>query len=194
VIDWIRVKQPVREDDTALWLEHPDGRAVDVAALELDLSDSRISTSPVALTLADADIFVGVGMAVSVVGYPFGRTRGAEFPIWKTGHVASEPDVNFQDRPVFLIDATTRRGMSGSPVYFQLGDPGYLTRNRTALVGHGFVSPVPEDRTRLLGVYSGRIQGLVGDGEPLSAEIGRVWKPHVIAEVLDHGSARPTGE
>src|SRR5258705_13535237 len=50
--DWLPVTQPLLRDDKRLWLEHPQGRAVDVAALELTLSDPRISAYPLDLTLA----------------------------------------------------------------------------------------------------------------------------------------------
>jgi hypothetical protein len=58
-------------------------------------------------------------------------------PIWKTGHIASEPSVYIDDDPKVLIDAATCEGMSGAPVYVR--EP---------------------ERNRLLGIYTGRTSQL----------------------------------
>src|SRR5258708_9345682 len=55
-----------------------------------------------------------------LIGFPLGlvdRTTPVHvLPIYKTAHIASEPHLDFQGRPIVIIDGTTRRGMSGSPV------------------------------------------------------------------------------
>ena len=41
------------------------------------------------------------------VGLPYGFfDREHRLPIWKTGHVASEPDVDFEGEPTFLVDVS----------------------------------------------------------------------------------------
>lgn len=40
------------------------------------------------------------------------------FPVWKRGSIASEPLFNINLGPAILVDAVTRRGMSGSPVLY----------------------------------------------------------------------------
>src|SRR5258705_1704408 len=69
---WFPVTQPLVQDEKRLWLQHQKGRDVDVAALELALPDPRIVIYPLDLAWAEADMFVGVGEAVKVVGYPLG--------------------------------------------------------------------------------------------------------------------------
>jgi hypothetical protein len=77
-------------------------------------------------------------------------------------------DLDYNGKPVFLIDATTRAGMSGSPVVLrQFG--GYNTRNGGYFSSAGFF-------TRFMGIYSGRIHR--------DSEIGMVWRPEVIFEIL----------
>lgn len=72
---------------------------------------------------------------------------------------------------MFLIDATTRGGMSGSPVVLrQVG--GYLTKSGGQVI-------MPGVSTRFLGIYSGRL--------PRDSEIGRVWRPRLIKEILEQG-------
>ena len=111
-------------------------------------------------------------MPVSIIGFPAGFTGPYRFPIWKTGHIASDPDLDYAKRPMFLIDATTRGGMSGSPVVTRL----WSFRNR-----EGQVVFTAGMRTRFLGVYAGRLGGS-------TTEIGRVWRPGVIDEILDRDS------
>ena len=142
---------------------------------------------PLPLALAQTDLFAGVGETVSIVGYPFGLTGGGTFPIWKTGHIASEPDVDYQHSPVFLVDATTREGMSGSPVYRRFPGVGWRTRKGTNLIASKTVYAGGSDLTRFMGVYAGRIGRITeSDGELVeeSAELGRVWKPEVIEQIL----------
>lgn len=165
----------LNEDFIPRWLEHPAGREVDVVALPVRKPIEDVAFFPMNLALIETDIFAGVGDSVFIIGYPFGLTGGAVFPIWKAGHIASEPEIDYDNRPLFLVDATTREGMSGSPVILWFPGHGYKTRNRVE-IGHGAVYVGDSSKTRFLGVYAGRIHG--------SAEVGRVWKPEVIEPIL----------
>lgn len=167
--NWTPLEVPLYSDDGApLWLAHPLGPIVDVVAIPLDLP-SHIAVYPLDLSLAKADMVVMPAMPISVIGFPLGLRAGENWPIWKTGHVASDPDVDFQPgRPAFLIDATTRSGMSGAPVVLRLSG-GYTTRAGAQIMAGGMT-------TKFLGVYAGRIDD--------RSEIGRVWRPHVIQEIL----------
>jgi hypothetical protein len=90
-------------------------------------------------------------------------------PVWKTGHIATEPHVDFDEGiPVLLVDATARRGMSGAPV---------IVRS--------------ENRTRLVGIYSGRFKQSLNDDSSaqekdlqVTAELGWVFKWRVIDELI----------
>lgn len=155
-------------DGSPRWISHQDGREIDVAALELQNLRPDIQIYPFDLTLAHEDIAVAPALAVSVIGFPLGLRPNAFFPIWKTGHIATDPDLPYGGRPAFLIDATTRNGMSGSPVIIRTSGS-HMTAGGGIMVGGGVM-------TRFLGVYSGRIHD--------EAEIGCVWKPEVITEIL----------
>ncbi|SRR6266513_3922299 len=158
------------------WHEHPDGAKVDVVALPVANPDERVTRFPLDLALSDTDLFAGVGETVSIIGYPFGLTGGGLFPVWKTGHIASEPEVDYDDSPVFLVDATTRPGMSGSPVVRRFAGFGYRTRGGFEMIASSTLSAGSSALTRFMGVYSGRVRE--------EAEIGRVWKPQVIEQIL----------
>ncbi len=169
--NWVvRIEPLLDENGDPLWLEHPRGRQVDVVALLLHAIDEDVRIYPFDLSLADTDMVPQVAMPVSIIGFPFGLASAGAFPIWKTGHIASDPDLDYKSLPAFLIDATTRGGMSGSPVVLRLLG-GYSTRSGNIIMAQAGSS------TLFLGVYSGRIHG--------QSEIGIVWRPHVISEILE---------
>lgn len=158
------------------WLEHKDGSNVDVIALPLEQSDENIKYYELDLALADTDMLPEVSMPVSIIGFPNGMSGGAKLPIWKTGYIASEPELDYDYEPLFLIDATTKGGMSGSPVVLSLYG-GYWTKDKTNQIISG-------RSTLFLGVYSGRMKKK-SEVWPLE-EIGIVWKARVIKEIFEN--------
>lgn len=167
---WIKKRLDLFDDnDEPLWLEHPFSNEVDVVAIKIEVFDD-IEAYILDYAMKDKDIVPITAMPVSVIGYPFGLSAGANWPIWKTGHIASDHGIDFEDnRPAFLIDATTRSGMSGSPVVLRASS--YQTADGNTVMSNGI-------QTRFLGVYAGRIHG--------ESEIGRVWRPFVIQEIIDN--------
>lgn len=169
--EWSIIDLPLQTPDGSnLWITHPLGRAIDVVAIPIPPHiRAHIQVYPLDLRLADADIVAMPAMPISVIGYPLGLSTGGNWPIWKTGHIASDPGLDFESgRPAFLIDATTRSGMSGSPVLLRLDRYTTTDGNHHSLVG-GM-------KTRFLGVYAGRIHE--------NSEIGRVWRPFLVSEIL----------
>lgn len=154
------------ENGNKLWVEHPLGSEVDVVAIPYTPSDD-IFIRNLDLKTRELEIEIYPSISVSIIGYPNGLTSFGKFPIWKTGHVASDIDLDYGNKPIFLIDATTRSGMSGSPVVFR--GSGSVQFKTGIKLGK---------RTKFLGVYSGRI-----DKE---SEIGRVWKPVVVDEIISN--------
>jgi hypothetical protein len=155
-------------DGRPRWIEHPQfGPQVDVVALPLtDLRD--VALYPHDLT-AGENLFVGPAELVSVVGFPLGLRAGGFFAVWVTGFMASEPDVDFDAKPLMLIDCRSLSGQSGSPVIMYRS--GGMLKMRDGSVA-AFMGPV----SRFLGIYSGRVHK--------DSDIGRVWKHHVIADIL----------
>lgn len=148
------------------WIEHPSAQLVDVVAIPFTTTD-LIRVFPLDMALVNTDVVMRPAMSVSIIGFPFGLSSTG-WPIGKTGHIASDPIVDYDGRKMFLIDATTRGGMSGSPVFLRISS-GYTTS-----AGHHLsCGPMV---TKFLGVYSGRIRDDV--------EIGRVWKPRTMVEVF----------
>jgi hypothetical protein len=86
------------------------------------------------------------------------------------GTVATEPSIDFQQLPCFLVDSRTRPGQSGSPVI------AYHAGGAVPMQGGGvgvFAGPAQ----RLLGVYSGRVSE--------ESDLGFVWKTSAVREILE---------
>ncbi len=61
---------------------------------------------------------IDVARSVLFVGYPDGMFDQKHFtPIVRQGTIATPPELDFDDKPVFLIDASVFPGSSGSPVF-----------------------------------------------------------------------------
>lgn len=89
-----------------------------------------------------------------MIGYPNGIWDEVNnFPIFRTGVIASNLKHNWNGKPEFLIDAACFPGSSGSPVL--LCDVGqFLTRKGTQ---------IGSTRIRLLGIlYAGPVQTIEG--------------------------------
>lgn len=177
------VVQPLFSDGARRWFEHPSmGSRADIAALPLevpdaialhpyDLTDGPIKISNSAMPeVASVRISVGPADIVSVVGFPFGLKGAAGFPIWATGFVATEPEIDYDSEPVFLIDCRTRHGQSGSAVIAHRS-PGMV-----AFEG-GSMATMSSPITRLLGVYSGRINE--------QSDLGKVWKLSAVRQLVE---------
>ncbi len=130
---------------------------------------SAVEIYPVDLDPRKVPIALFPTSPVSVVGFPFGHTQTAGLPIWKTGSIASDPDIDFDKSPQILLDITGRPGMSGSPVYARRTGQ-YTSENGSVVMFTG-------TSDRFIGIYAGDIdQG---------SEIGRVWKASAIMNIYD---------
>ncbi len=101
-----------------LWNQYTiNNEIVDVVALPLtDTSGVTIYDVQYKSNL-DTMIAIAPTSQVFILGFPLGIRSASEFPIWKTGTIASEPEINQEKKPIIWVDASTFPGMSGSPVY-----------------------------------------------------------------------------
>lgn len=141
------------------YLEHPLGKEVDVVIIPIPIYDD-IDIFKVNDSLSAQNHNVEVTDLCSIVGFPKGLSSGGKYPIWKSGHLASDYSLNWNGKKIFLVDATTREGMSGSPVFF--------VNNGVVKSSNGNLYTSDKQFIVLLGIYSGRIEDDI--------EIGRVWK------------------
>jgi hypothetical protein len=167
--NWVPTTIDLYKDGKKIWLEHPLGRKVDVVALPLNLTKEqkgKINIYSLKINEFNDEIVKYPSINLSIIGFPFGFSSYGRFPIWKTGQLSSDFDLNIDNLPVFLIDAATRSGMSGSPVIIrQVGTT--LTKESMDFGGYS---------QEFLGVYSGRIGS--------DSDIGIVWKKECLKEIL----------
>jgi len=160
----------INEKNEALWIEHPSGRAVDVVFLRLT-NLSEVDIYPVDLNSRNVPILLEPTSTVSVVGFPFGHTQTAGLPIWKTGTIASDPDIDYDKSPQVLVDMTGRPGMSGSPVYARRIGSYQDEKGNTIMNG--------ATTDKFIGIFAGSIDA------NSNTEIDRVWKASAIMTIYD---------
>jgi Trypsin-like peptidase domain len=168
--EWMWVVEDLFDErSNKRWSEHPTlGAAADLVALPLKHMDN-VQFYPLDMELRKTDVVVGPADSVSIVGFPFGLAQQGGLPVWKTGTVASDLDINYRGKPIFLVDTTSRPGMSGSPVY--------AVRSGAFRGSDGMLhSAISGSMKRFLGVYSEQMQ---------AAELGAVWKVEAVMALYD---------
>ena len=167
---WVPRTEPLYHEGDPLWIEHPVlGASVDFVALPLtQLND--VALYPYSLGVGDPQIQVSPSDTVSVVGFPFGLAGGGALAIWATGFMATEPEIDYNNQPTFLIDCRARPGQSGSAVIAHRNGGMVAMEDGSSAAFNG---PV----TRFLGIYSGRINE--------QSDLGIVWKANSIKELVD---------
>lgn len=167
-------------DERPIWLEHPKfGKSVDVVAISVGhLTHDEFGNALDFVTYprGEAPARLNIANDVFTIGFPIGfdPLEEAAFPIWTRGSIAWPPRLDWNGRPVFLIDSRTRRGQSGSPVVFY-ADETMPYVDRTGELTHG-------PAWGLLGVYTGRLNP--------ESDLGVVWKRSVIDDIIAE-SSRP---
>jgi hypothetical protein len=160
------------------WLMHPEyGYKIDVIAMEilnLSIYTGILKFYPINKFDYSEEFPVKVSDDVFILGYPFDVTGSYELPVWKRGSVATEPSHDIDGLPKFLIDSASRSGMSGSPVIMQRS---------------GFhMSGEQIQATDILGVirnFAGIYSGRIGVKDNFDVQLGIVWKPRVIEEIIN---------
>jgi hypothetical protein len=158
--------------DTPLYATHAGGSAIDVTVFRVP-AETRVDyplDQSFLMPRYNSELPLYVGQTCYVLGFPEGLIHRpfekATFPIWKTGNIASEPLFDFDGQPKLLVDATTRRGMSGAMVVVS-----------------------EKNRNRFVGIYSGRYKQAesrdIPDPNPyFTAELGWVFRSEVVSELI----------
>lgn len=167
---WIeKTEKLLNKNGDPLWFEHPIyGGSVDFVGLLLT-DTNGIDCFPYDMANTGPDIMVGPADSISIVGFPFGIQAGGSLAVWATGFMASEPDIDFNGLPQFLVDCRGRPGQSGSAVIAYRSGGTVSMKDGSARIVSG---PV----TKFLGIYSGRIND--------QSDLGFVWKATAINELV----------
>lgn len=184
----IRLYQiPLLDAEGPLWQEHPTYREqMDVAVLAFRLPREDdvliIPWEPETPEVAVANNKLWVTQDITIVGYPYALNSGA-LPLWVRGTIASEPSFLYtfkgHELPLFLSDARTRPGQSGSPV-IMFRPPGTVVVTDT-----GQVTVTKGTQSKLLGIYTGRVND--------DSDLGFVWRIGEVWAICREG-VRPSVE
>lgn len=165
------------DEGRARWLVHPTlGREIDVVAFEFGPAypARKEDFMPYEVAEPEDPALFSPTSEVSIVGFPFDLDQRIELPVWTRASIATEPELDFEGKPCFLVDARARAGQSGSPVIaYWTPERMKFTRGGNIKIGHG-------ESWELLGIYSGRISE--------TSDLGRVWKREAIRAVLEGGA------
>jgi len=165
------------ENHGNLWIEHPLKNKVDVALLEVNI-DGKFEPNYLNNFKIDPYLNLVVAGDLFILGYPLGIAVAETLPLWKRASFASEPEIDVDNLPKYLVDTATREGMSGSPVFARSnyikgelnvsGDKFEDNRPWSVLHSYSFI-----------GIYSGRL-----GQDTFKAQLGIVWKSRVIQEII----------
>ena len=168
-----------KRNENAIWYQHPTLKnKIDIALLIMPDLKSQFICHNIDEVATANDMRINIGLDVFVLGYPLGFSHFIQTPIWKRASIASEPHLEGPDAlGRIIVDATTRSGMSGSPVIARA--------NTHYLAESGEVICRPH-ASRFIGVYASRPDIQNSDAKEQSAEIGYVYKPKYIYEILEN--------
>lgn len=128
--------------------------------------------------------------SLTLVGYPYGYyDKANSLPIWKTGSVASEPNIDFDSKPLFVVDISAFPGMSGAPAFvvangaYEIVDGGTSVGRLQQFMGIYASMQMLNGKKYLeqLGVND-KIPGITFSE---SLELGHVWKATLIFEIIN---------
>ena len=173
---WKGVEVSLFSNGEPEWFEHESGPAIDVVAIALDDPDHN-SVDCVNDRKHYDTWKAEVGADCYIVGYPEGLSGSEGTAIWKRASIATEPELDYKQQPIFLCDSATRPGLSGGPVFGKAS--GFFTQEYSRIDpyqdGVNFLGHWPI----FLGIYSGR-EGKEADGFQLC----RVWKKSVLTDLI----------
>ncbi len=173
-----------------IWIQSQEIPEADVVLVPIvsALYDGRGELFAFSEAHTQIDMKMRPSSQAALLGYPYGFFDTRNFlPVWKTGHLATEPSVDFQGQPVFLVDVSAFPGMSGAPV---VGISNGVYENE----GGDMMSGI---QRRLLGIFSamrmvkpkaaydaqGTLIEAMTPSPGDSLQLGYVWKARLITDI-----------
>lgn len=144
---------------------------VDVVSIPI-FNQPGIKYYPVDYKTNQKDIYLEPTERIFICGFPLGKHSAPYLPIWKSGLIASEPEIDQQNKPIMWIDVESFGGMSGSPTYYISSNIKYKPKdNKTTSTSNLFGTS-----TFFIGIFSHRID---------SIGIGCLWKAPFLEKLFD---------
>lgn len=175
-----------------IWVQNQQFPEADVVLVPIvsTLYDGRGQLTVFSDAHTQVDMKVRPSSQAVLLGYPYGFFDTRNFlPVWKTGHLATEPTVDFQGQPVFLVDVSAFPGMSGAPVV-GVSNGVYESERQSGAMMSGV-------QRKLLGIFSAMRMvkpqaSADAAGTPIasavpspgdSLQLGYVWKAQLITDI-----------
>lgn len=172
-----------------IWIPNKELPDADVAIIPLPsgiLSDCKVFG--ISEEWARGNILVRPSSTITLIGYPYGYyDKVNSLPIWKTGSVASEPKIDFEGKPLFVVDISAFPGMSGSPVFaiaygtYEMEEGGTMVGGIRKFLGIYASMQMIKEKKYLEQIESGKQPGIV---LAESLELGHVWKSQLIINMV----------
>jgi len=188
-----KIKLPLyTKSSKPTWLKSKKYPSADIAVLPIPIelwSDCKFNV--IAERWAEKKMKLRPTTLVTLIGYPHGYFDNYnQLPVWKTGHISSEPEYDFQNLPLILVDVSAFPGMSGSPV-FAFADSGYESTQGGFIIGgkiKQFIGiyasqPILKEKRFLEVLSSADRQGITVDK---SLNLGHIWKAELIVEIINN--------
>jgi len=126
-------------------------------------------------------------MDAVAIGYPhnyYDKTHN--LPIWKTGHIASEPEIDFEGKPLLLLDISAFPGMSGSPVLAQSTGMFETRSGLTPGRAKRFIGILASMRVRKKKLFLEELVLEKKDGIKYdeSLQLAHIWKANLILNII----------
>ena len=171
-----------------IWITSGTCTEADVALIPLvQQAYQECKVSCISADWAKSQMLLRPTTNVTLVGYPYGFSDATNaLPIWKTGTIASEPTVDFEKKPLLLIDVSAFPGMSGSPVFaiasgtYELADGSAVTVGSVREFLGIYASMQMVGKEKFLEQITHGVQYGIRDAESL--QIGNVWKAKLLLE------------
>lgn len=199
----MKIVLPLYNEEKALFYVHPENwPRIDVVAIpfklnvnhasfgyidnkredfliELKSLDGKKPIRTIQDSLAPASLsgkwweYASVTDELFIPSYPHNITDYQYNPVWKRATIATEPNKNWNDERKFLIDSASSSGMSGASVFY------YSSDGNVKFGGSSYHLTYPA--AIHAGIYVGRI-GVTDKADP---QVGTVWHPSVVDEIID---------
>ncbi|MEX2411022.1 MAG: serine protease [Candidatus Paceibacterota bacterium] len=180
------------KNDDSIWLKSEKVPEADLAVFPLPstLFENCEMNCVSKKWATESPLKVRPSSEVSIIGYPYGfYDKQNALPIWKTGNMASEPEINFDNKPLIMVDISAFPGMSGSPVFAIFYGMYETTEGGTTVGG----------ARKFLGIYASmqmlrehkyleELAQKTNKGITIeeSLELGHVWKSELIVDLIEN--------
>jgi len=164
------------------WLtldEHPNADITAIPLSDIDFATVGNEAFTTEDVVSKEERNVSLGAGAMIVGYPSDgkypvRDTETSSPVAISALVSSQFGEDFDNHPMFLVDAQTYDGMSGSPVLLQPGTPLFdHDSNRIEYLSAS---------NALLGVHSGNYD------VSTQVSLNRIWNADLISDLVEDGN------